>query len=125
MWFQPSRPRLAPPPPLHMKWMSPNGRPVRGLKPIVAGAHQRAQHASTLSGVACASASQTASMIACADAIVQPVQAAGSTGFTTEPAGASTCRARNAPSLKRTSDPSDMNNARNADDAVFGSVLLT
>src|SRR5271155_679425 len=108
-----------------MKWISPNGLPVRGLKPMVAGAHQRDQHASTRSGMALDRASQTASMIACAAAMVQPVTAAGSIEFTTLPGGATTCNARRAPSLKRISEPIDMNNAKYADEAVFGSVLLT
>src|SRR5690606_14652111 len=118
-------PFVAPAPPLHMKWMSPNGRPVRGLNPMVAGAHQRAQHASTLSGTAWASASHTDSIIACEAAMVQPVTGAGSEAFTTVPGGAMTSSARSAPSLKRTSEPMDVNSARNDDETVFAMVLFT
>jgi hypothetical protein len=115
----------APAPPLHMKWMSPNGCPVRGFRPIVAGAHQRAQAASTRSGAACASASQTASMIACEAEIVLPVTGAGSSGFTIDPSGAITSSARSAPSLMRTPAPIEVNRARYDDEAVLAIVELT
>ena len=91
----------------------------------MAGAHQRDQPASTFSGTACASATQHASMMAWAAAIVQPVTGAGSRALTIVPSGAMTCSARNAPSLKRISEPIDMNSARNEADAVLGNVLLT
>src|SRR5919202_194941 len=99
--------------------MSPNGRPVRGLKPIVAGAHQRAQAASTRSGTACASATQTVSMIACAAEMVLHVTGPGSIALTIVPSGATTVSARRAPSLTRIPDPIDVNRARKAADAVF------
>src|SRR3990172_12996571 len=99
--------------------MSPNIRPVRGLKPIDAGPHQRDQQASTFSGTDCESASQTASMMACADAMVHPVTGAGSVALTMDPAGAMTCSARKAPSLNRTSEPMEVNKARKQEEAVL------
>src|SRR5690606_31978423 len=111
-------PFVAPAPPLHMKWLAPNGRPVRRLNSIVAGRQQRARHAAALSGTAWASASHTDSIIACEAAMVQPVTGAGSEAFTTVPGGAMTSSARSAPSLKRTPEPMDVNSARNDDETV-------
>ena len=80
--------------------------------PIVAGAHQRPQAASTRSGTACASASQQASMMACAALIVQPVTGAGSSALTIVPSGATISSARSTPSLMRMPEPIDVNSAR-------------
>ena len=83
-----------------MKWMSAKNRPVRGLMPAVAGAHQRAHRAGTASGRTCASASHTASTMASPVHSVQAEVAAGSRAFSSEPSGAMTVSGRTAPSLK-------------------------
>ena len=103
MWFQPSKPWVAPPPPL-AKWrMKAAGRPVRRFKAVPAPALVRAQPACTRSGTAWDNAIHTASTMVAQVATVHWVVGAPSRGFTSDPSGAETSTGRMQPSFTLTS----------------------
>src|SRR5712691_12485398 len=102
-----------------------NGRCVRGLTPLIAMRKRRPQPASARSGHAGASALIIASMISCAQWLVESVTGAGGFGCTIVPGFVSTVTTRNEPEFFGVRGSMRYASAMCTDDIVLGNDELT